>query len=217
MQSAILSAVQPGWVVFHVGSDIGTLALGAARTRRFYRLCRGFRRRLPSCQCNTTPREYYCKRVAKHSASSSRSGLVLRRKQNNSIPMWEDHAVARGGVEIEEYRPILGSGDLINVPVIPLYDFVASGSRVLDLIGSIYVEGGDMEALLEARNSLKLKVPADSIAEIHTRPGRRMSTLAHSNAYSASETVLGDLVPARLFAWPREQHPGPWPQSGGVE
>jgi precorrin-6B methylase 2 len=31
VQSAILSAVQPGWVIFDVGSYIGTLALGAAR------------------------------------------------------------------------------------------------------------------------------------------------------------------------------------------
>ncbi len=61
---------------------------------------------------------------------------------------------SQGGMEIDEYRPILGSGDLINVPVISLDDFVASGSRVPDLI-RIDVEGGEMECFAEARSPLQ--------------------------------------------------------------
>ena len=116
---------------------------------------------------------------------------------------------SQGGVESGENRPILGTGDLIDVPVISLDEFVASGSRAPDLI-KIDVEGGEAEVLRGGPKLFSTKRPL-IIMEIHTIQARDQIRLwLKDNAYSASEMVLGDPVPSRLFAWPSEQDPGPW-------
>ena len=124
--------------------------------------------------------------------------------------MWKDHALPRRGGN-RDNRPILGTGDLINVPVVSLDELVASGGRAPNLI-KIDVEGGEMEVLRGGAKLFATKRPL-IIAEIHTTQARdEIQLWLRSNAYSASETLLGDPVPARLLAWPKEQDPGPWAQ-----
>jgi hypothetical protein len=116
---------------------------------------------------------------------------------------------SQGGVELDGNRPILGTGDLITVPVISLDEFIASGSRAPDLL-KIDVEGGEMEVLRGGAKLFATKRPL-IIAEIHTTQAREEIQLwMASHAYSASETVLADPVPVRLLAWPKEGDPGPW-------
>jgi FkbM family methyltransferase len=200
VQSAILSAVQPGWVIFDVGSYIGTLALWAARLVGSTGCVVAF----DGDPVNVT-------RLREHTIANALQNIlqvvhaaVWSSGANKTIPFRCGKTMrSQGGVEIDEYRPILGSGDLINVPVISLDDFVASGSRVPDLI-KIDVEGGEMEVLRGGEKLFAMKRPL-IIAEIHTRQAREdVQRWLTSNAYSASETVLGGPVPTRLFAWPKE-------------
>ena len=53
---------------------------------------------------------------------------------------------SQSGAETGDNRPILGTGDLINVPVVSLDELLASGARAPNLI-KIDVEGGEMEVL----------------------------------------------------------------------
>jgi len=206
VQSAISSAVQPGWVVFDVGSYIGTVALGAARLvgpTGYVVAFDGDPANVERLREHATANQFQSILQVVHAAVwssganktiSFRCGMTMR---------------SQGGVESGENRPILGTGDLIDVPVISLDEFVASGSRAPDLI-KIDVEGGEAEVLRGGPKLFSTKRPL-IIMEIHTIQARDQIRLwLKDNAYSASEMVLGDPVPSRLFAWPSEQDPGPW-------
>jgi hypothetical protein len=92
---------------------------------------------------------------------------------------------------------------------VSLDEFVASGARAPDLI-KIDVEGGEAEVLRGGAKLFATKRPL-IIAEIHTTEARdKIRLWLRDNTYSVSEMVLGDPVPIRLFAWPKEQDPGPW-------
>lgn len=208
VQNAILSTVQPGWVVFDVGSYVGTVALGTARL--FGPTGRVVAFDGDPVNVERIRENAIANQLQESPTGGSRRSLVLQRKQDNSIPMWKDHALPRRGGN-RDNRPILGTGDLINVPVVSLDELVASGGRAPNLI-KIDVEGGEMEVLRGGAKLFATKRPL-IIAEIHTTQARdEIQLWLRSNAYSASETLLGDPVPARLLAWPKEQDPGPWAQ-----
>jgi len=100
-------------------------------------------------------------------------------------------------------------GDLIHVPVVSLDEYLESGSRPPDLI-KIDVEGGETEVLRGGAKLFATKRPL-IIAEIHTAQARDEIRLWLARSeYSASETMLGDPVPIRLLACPKEIDPGPW-------
>ena len=208
VQNAISSVVQPGWVVFDVGSYIGTLALGTARLVGPIGRVVAFdgdpvnvdrlREHAIANQLQETLR------VVHAAVWSSSAGKTIPFRCGKTMR-------SQGGVESGEDRPILGTGDLIDVPVFSLDEFIASETRAPDLI-KIDVEGGEIEVLRGGAKLFATKRPL-IIAEIHTRQAREEIHLwLASNAYSASVMVLADPVPVRLFAWPKEQDPGPWAQ-----
>jgi FkbM family methyltransferase len=212
VQSAISSAVQPGWVVFDVGSYIGTVALGAARLV-------GSTGRVFAFDGDPVNVE----RLREHAIANQFQGIL----EVVHAAVWSSGADktitfrcgktmrSQGGVETGESRPILGTGDLIDVPVVSLDEFVAAGTPAPDLI-KIDVEGGETEVLRGGTKLFATKRPL-IIAEIHTTQARDEIRLwLKDNAYSASETALGDPVPVRLLAWPREDDPGPWPHAVSV-
>jgi hypothetical protein len=78
---------------------------------------------------------------------------------------------------------------------------------------NIDVEGGEIEVLRGGETLFATSRPL-IIAEIHTeeaRDGARAWMQEHR--YSTFEMVLADPIPIRLFAWPKEQDPGPWVQT----
>jgi len=206
VQSAISSAIQPGWVVYDVGSYIGTVALGTARLVG-----------LSGCVVAFDGDPVNVERLREHAIANQLQDIL----QVVHAAVWSSGANktisfrcgktmrSQGGVESGESRPILGTGDLIDVPVVSLDEFVASGARAPDLI-KIDVEGGETEVLRGGANLFATKRPL-IIAEIHTTQARDEIRLwLPSHAYSASEMTLGNPVPVRLFAWPNEHDPGPW-------
>jgi FkbM family methyltransferase len=208
VQNAILSTVQPGWVVFDVGSYVGTVALGAARLV-------GPTGRVVAFDGDPVNVE----RLREHAIANQLQetlqvvhAAVWSSSASKTVPFRCGKTMrSQGGVETGDNRPILGTGDLINVPVVSLDEFVASGARAPNLI-KIDVEGGEMEVLRGGAKLFATNRPL-IIAEIHTTQARdEIQLWLRSNAYSASETLLGDPVPARLLAWPKEQDPGPWAQ-----
>ncbi len=210
VQNAIASVVRPGWAVFDIGAYVGTLSLGTARIV-------GQR----GCVVAFDGDPINAERLREHAAAnemesilqvvhaavwSSGEGKVIRFRRGKEMR-------SQGGVEADGNRPILGTGDLITVPVTSLDEFIASGSRAPDLI-KIDVEGGEMEVLRGGAKLFETKRPL-IIAEIHTTRARdEIRSWMASNGYSGAETVLADPVPLRLLAWPKEGDPGPWTRSG---
>jgi FkbM family methyltransferase len=210
VQDAISSVVRTGWVVFDIGAYVGTLSLGAARIV-------GQR----GCIVAFDGDPVNAERLREHAAANNMESIlqvvhaaVWSSGEGRIIPFRRGREMqSQGGVEADGNRPILGTGDLITVPVISLDEFVASGSRAPDLI-KIDVEGGEMEVLRGGTKLFETKRPL-VIAEIHTTRARDDIRLwMASNAYSAAETVLADPVPLRLLAWPKERDPAPWTRSG---
>jgi FkbM family methyltransferase len=208
VQSAISSAVQPGWVVYDVGSYIGTVALGAARLV-------GPAGSVVAFDGDPVNVE----RLREHAIANQLQdtlqvvhAAVWSSGRDKTVPFRCGKTMrSQGGVETGESRPILGTGDLIHVPVVSLDEFVASATRAPDLI-KIDVEGGESEVLRGGAKLFATKRPL-IIAEIHTTRAREEIQLwLANNSYSAAEMVLADPVPVRLFAWPNEQSPGPWAQ-----
>jgi len=209
VQNAISSIVRPGWVVFDIGANVGTHSLGIARIV-------GQTGRVVAFDGDPVNAE----RLREHAAANDMESTlqvvhaaVWSSSEGKIIPFRCGRAMrSQGGVEVDGNRPVLGTGDLITVPVVSLDEFVASGSRAPDLI-KIDVEGGEMQVLRGGAKLFRRKRPM-FIAEIHTTRARDEIRLwMGSNAYSASETILADPVPIRLLAWPKEDDPGPWAQS----
>jgi FkbM family methyltransferase len=213
VQNAISSTVQPGWVVFDVGSYIGTLSLGTARMVGQAGGVVAFDGDLVNVN-----------RLREHAAANQLQDIlqvvhaaVWSSGAGKTIPFRCGATMrTQGGVESGGNSPILGTGDLIDVPVVSLDEFIAAGSRPPDLI-KIDVEGGEMEVLRGGAKLFATKRPL-IIAEIHTAQAIEETRLwLKSNAYAAIEVTLGDPAPARVFAWPKEQDPGPWAQSGSAQ
>ena len=206
VQNAISSAVRLGSVFFDVGAYVGTLSLGTARIV-------GGTGRVVAFDGDPANVE----RLREHAAANDMDSIlrvvhaaVWSSGENRSLPFRRGKTMrSQGGVEADGIRPILGTGELITVPVISLDEFIASGSPAPDLI-KIDVEGGEMEVLRGSVRLFETKRPL-VIIEIHTTQAREeVHSWLAGNAYSFAETVLGDPVPARLLAWPKERDPGPW-------
>ena len=205
VQSAISSAVQPGWVVYDVGSYIGTVALGAARLV-------GPTGSVVAFDGDPVNVE----RLREHAIANQLQdtlqvvhAAVWSSGRDKTVPFRCGKTMrSQGGVETEGGPSHIGHRRSDPRAGFSLDEFVASATRAPDLI-KIDVEGGETEVLRGGEKLFAMKRPL-IIAEIHTRQAREdVQRWLTSNAYSASETVLGDPVPTRLFAWPKNSIPDP--------
>lgn len=209
VQDAITAVVRAGSVVFDIGAAIGTFALGTARLV-------GKTGRVVAFDGDPIQ----AARLREHTAAN-KLGDVL-----HVIPaaVWSNTPApqvpfrcgktmrSQGGVEVDGIRPILASGELIAADVTSLDAFVSSTGVAPHLI-KVDVEGGEMEVLRGGATLFITRRPL-IIAEIHTEEARDgVRAWMREYAYSAFEIALYDPAPIRLFAWPKEQEPGPWVQT----
>jgi FkbM family methyltransferase len=206
VQKAIEAVVQSGWVVFDVGSYIGSLALGAARLVGE-----------TGCVVAFDGDPVNAVRLREHATINH----FERTMQVVPAAVWSHSAPdgltfrcgsrmrSQGGVEAEAYRPLLGDGELIRVPAVSLDDFVLSSGLRPRLI-KVDVEGGEAQVLRGAAALLANDRPL-LIVEIHTPQALeevRRCLVQHD--YRVHEVVLYDPVPVSLFAWPGECEPEGW-------
>ena len=161
VQNAILAGVRPGAVVYDIGAHVGTMALGAALLVGDLGLVVAF---------DGDPEN-----IARLREHSARNGLENRLRVVHAA-VWSRTAIdgigfrrgatarSQGGVEADGNRPVLGRGDVINVPAVRLDDFVAAGEPPPQLV-KIDVEGGEYE-VLRGGNKLFAKQRPLIIAEV---------------------------------------------------
>ena len=124
VQNAVLAVVRPGAVVYDIGAHVGAMTLGAA-------LLAGDSGRVVAFDGDP-------ENIARLRDHGVRNGLGDRLRVVHAA-VWSRTAMdgicfrrgatvrSQGGVEADGNRPVLGSGQVINVPAVRLDDFVAAG------------------------------------------------------------------------------------------
>jgi hypothetical protein len=110
---------------------------------------------------------------------------------------------SQGGVEADGNRPVLGRGQLINVPAVTLDSFVAAGELPPQLV-KIDVEGGEYEVLRGGKKLFTKQRPL-VIAEVHhQQAAEQITTWLDEYQYCAHWSIPKEKFPRQLFAWPTE-------------
>jgi FkbM family methyltransferase len=206
VQNAILAAVRPGTVVYDIGAHIGSIALGAARLAgNSGRLVAfdGDPENIVRLRDNSSRNGFEDRLQVVHAAvwsSTSSDGISFRRGRT---------ANTHGGVEADGNCPVLGSGEMINVPAITLDNFIATGGPLPQLI-KIDVEGGEYEVLRGGASLFFHQRPL-IIAEIHhQRAAEQISAWLDEYKYCSQWNIPKEGFPRRLFAWPTEYDGAAW-------
>lgn len=203
LQTWLRSMVQPGIVLYDVGAHLGSIALGVARLLG------------PSGRV-----------VAFEADPQNAEDLTENRDRNGlqgsleivSSAVWSHSAAAitfrrggekrsHGGVESGGHRPVLGSGDLVNVSAIGLDDFVAKGGPIPRLV-KIDVEGGEYEVLRGAQVLFSNHRPL-LIAEVHHKDAEHQIRKWLDNiGYSSRWITPAEHYPCCVFAWDAQSRVG---------
>jgi FkbM family methyltransferase len=209
VQNAISIAVRPGTVVYDIGAHVGSIALGTAR--------------LVGDLGRVVAFDGDPENVLRLQDNSSRNGLEDRIQvvhaaiwsctRSDGISFrWGGTVRSQGGVEADGNRPVLGSGEVINVPAVTLDDFIAAGGPVPHLV-KIDVEGGEYQVLRGGASLFASERPV-IIAEVHHKEAaEQISAWLDEYQYCSQWNRPQQGYPQRLFAWPTEYDEAIWMQN----
>jgi FkbM family methyltransferase len=203
IQRAISAMVGPGDVVYDVGAHLGSLTLGAARlVGEFGRVVAfdGDPENIQRLRENTQRNHLSACVQALHAAVWSRqssSEISFRRGKEQ---------LSQGGVESDGYRPVLGNGEIISVPVTTLDDFLKGGGPVPRLI-KIDVEGGEYEVLRGGASLFAVQRPLIIVEVHHKEAADKIGAWLVEFHYSSEWRIPEAKYPRCLIAWPIEHLP----------
>jgi FkbM family methyltransferase len=206
VQNAILARVGPGTVVYDIGAHVGTMALGAARLVGDMGLVVAF---------DGDPEN-----IARLQEHCARNGLENRLRVVHAA-VWSRTAIdgigfrrsatarSQGGVEADGNSPVVGGGEVINVPALRLDDFIGAGVPPPQLV-KIDVEGGEYEVLLGGKKLFAEQRPL-VIAEVHhQQAAEQIASWLCEYRYCAQWNIPKEQFPRHLFAWPPETDGEAW-------
>jgi FkbM family methyltransferase len=206
VQNAISAVIRPRTVVYDIGAHVGSITLGAARlVGDLGRVVAfdGDPENIARLRDNTSRNGLEDRVQVVHAAIWSRTrsdGISFRRGRT---------ARSQGGVEANGNSPVLGSGEVINVPAVTLDDFVAAGGPRPQLV-KIDVEGGEYQVLRGGASLFASQRPL-IIAEVHhQQAAEQISAWLDEYQYCAQWNIPQEGFPRRLFAWPTEYDGAAW-------
>jgi FkbM family methyltransferase len=200
VQCALKAAVREGNVIYDIGAHLGYFALGAARLAGE-----------SGCVVAFDGDPDNAARLQENAAHNHLEGrfqvvhaAVWSSSVSDRIPFRRGiEPRAHGGVESNGHRPVLGSGDLITVPMITLDEFTAQGGPLPHVV-KIDVEGGEGEVLRGGACLFARQRPI-VIAEVHhERAAEQIRLWLVEQRYCAQWNVAQSIYPRQLFAWPEE-------------
>lgn len=211
LQEAICAAVGPGSVVFDIGAHAGSIALGVARLVGPSGCVVAFEAdptNVESLRENASRNQLTLSLQVVHAAVWSHRAI--------SIPFRRSGARrSHGGVETDSQRPVLATGELINVPAIALDDFIAAGGPAPHLV-KVDVEGGEHEVLCGG-TTLFTKHRSLLITEVHHRQAaEKIRTWLLEHKYLNRWIIPPEEFPSCLFAWPQEFDGADWMRRSGI-
>jgi FkbM family methyltransferase len=205
LQDALRAVVLPGTVVYDIGAHVGSIALGVARLvgpnghvvafeadpRNAETLRENRDRNYLTGTLRVVPSAVW---------SYSSDGISFRSGGEES---------AHGGVETDGQCPVLGRGQLIDVPAVALDDFVASGGPAPQLV-KIDVEGGEYEVLRGGDRLFSTQRPLIAAEIHHKQSADRIGPWLIEHQYSSRWIVPVEQFPRCLFAWPDTYKGSAW-------
>jgi FkbM family methyltransferase len=209
VQNAIQAAVRQGDIVYDIGAHVGAMALGAALLVGDLGLVVAF---------DGDPEN-----IARLREHRARNRLESRLRVVNAA-VWSRTAIdgigfrrgatakSQGGVQADGKRPVLASGEVINVRAVRLDDILDAGVPPPHLV-KIDVEGGEYEVLCGGQ-TLFMKQRPLVIAEIHhQRAAEQIIRWLSEYQYFAQWNIPKEQFPRHLFAWPKETDGEAWMRS----
>jgi FkbM family methyltransferase len=206
VQNAIVARIGPGAVVYDIGAHVGTMALGAALLVGDLGLVVAF---------DGDPEN-----IARLQEHCVRNGLENRLRVVHAV-VWSRTAVegiefrrgatarSQGGVQADGNCPVLGSGEVINVPAVRLDDFIGAGVPAPQLV-KIDVEGGEYEVLRGGEKLFAKQRPLIIIEVHHQQAAEQITSWLSEYRYCAQWKIPKEQFPRHLFAWPKETDGEAW-------
>lgn len=211
VQNAMLAAIRTGAVVYDIGAHAGSIALGVARIV-------GPSGRVVAFEADPANVNSLKENVLRNHLTASLHVVhcAVWSHRADSIAFRRGGARrSHGGVETGTQHPVLGTGELINVPAIALDDFAANGGPAPQIV-KVDVEGGEYE-VLRGGISLFTRHRPLLIAEVHHRRAAdqiRAWLIAHE--YDSRWIIPAEQFPCCLFAWPEDYEGAAWMQRSGI-
>ena len=211
LQDALRAVVLPGMVVYDIGAHVGSIALGVARLVGPNGQVVAFEADPRNAETLRENRDRNhltgtLRIVSSAVWSYSSSGVLFRSGGENR---------AHGGVEIDGQCPVLGRGQVIDVPAISLDDFVASGGPVPQLV-KIDVEGGEYDVLRGGDRLFSIQRPLIAAEIHHKQVADRIRRWQIEHQYS-SRWIPSVEFPCGLFAWPETYKGSLWRWTGRTD
>lgn len=211
LQDALRAAVLPGMVVYDIGAHVGSIALGVARLV-------GPNGQVVAFEADPRNSESLREnRDRNHLTKTLRivSSAVWSYSSNRIFFRSGGEKRAHGGVEMDGQSPVLGSGQLIDIPAVTLDDFVANGGPAPQLV-KIDVEGGEYEVLRGGERLFSKQRPLVA-AEIHHKlAADRIGLWLIEHRYSSRWIAPVEEFPCSLFAWPETYKGSVWMWTSGT-
>ena len=206
VQNAILAVVRPGAVVYDIGAHLGTMALGAAR--------------LVGDSGRVVAFDGDPENIARLRDHTARNGLGDRLRVVHAA-VWSRTAIdgigfrrgatakSQGGVQADGKRPVLGSGEVINVRAVTLDDIIGAGIPPPQLV-KIDVEGGEYEVLRGGQRLFAKQRPLVIVEVHHQQASEQITSWLSEYQYCAQWNIPKEQFPRHLFAWPKETDEAAW-------
>ena len=212
LQGALREVVVPGTVVYDIGAHVGSIALGVARLVGPSGHVVAFEADPRNAE---TLRE---NRDRNHLTSTLRivPSAVWSYSSNSISFRSGGEKRAHGGVEMDGQRPVLGSGQLIDVPAVTLDDFVANGGPAPQLI-KIDVEGGEYEVLRGGESLFSAQGPLIAAEIHHKEAADQIGLWLVEHEYSCRWVAPAEKFPCCLFAWPKAYRGTAWMWTSGED
>jgi FkbM family methyltransferase len=204
VQSVIRAMVRPASVVYDVGSHAGSFALGMARLVGESGRVVAFDAdpdNAATLQESIVRNHLEARLQVVHTAVwsyTARHGIPFRRGGRRR---------SEGGVEVNGQHPVLGTGEVIAVPVVALDAFIAAGGPAPELV-KIDVEGGEYEVLCGGSTLFTKQRPLVIVEVHHPQAADQIDAWLGKNRYCARWNIPKENFPRCLFAWPIEYDGG---------
>ena len=212
LQGALRAAVHPGMVVYDIGAHAGSIALGVSRLV-------GPNGRVVAFEADPRNAETLRENRDRNYLTGTLrivSSAVWSYSSNGISFRSGGEKRAHGGVEMDGQRPVLGRGQLIDVPAVTLDDFVASGGPAPQLV-KIDVEGGEYDVLRGGDRLFSTQRPLIAAEIHHKQAADRIGPWLIEHQYSSRWIAPVEKFPCCLFAWPETYKGSVWMWTRGTD